>query len=73
MGPRTGRSTDGRQQVVRPTQPDKLMSQRSTRDLLSEKITTAVGREEKLPDSDTYYTNTYMCTCIYMVKVDVIC
>lgn len=49
------------------------MSQRSTRDLLSEKITTAVGREEKLPDSDTYYTNTYMCTCIYMVKVDVIC
>lgn len=47
------------------------MSQRSTRDLLSEKITTAVGREEKLPDSDTYYTNTYIC--IYMVKVDVIC
>lgn len=51
------------------------MSQRSTRDPLSEKITTAVGREEKLPDSDTYYTNTYICTCIYMymVKVDVIC
>lgn len=41
------------------------MSQRSTRDLLSENITTAVGREEKLPDSDTYYTNTYMYMYIY--------
>lgn len=36
------------------------MSQRSTRDLLSENITTAVGREEKLPDSDTLYKYLYM-------------
>lgn len=37
------------------------MSQRSTRDLLSENITTAVGREEKLPDSDTIlYKYLYM-------------
>lgn len=49
------------------------MSQRSTTALLSENITTAVGREEKQLDSDTVILYKYLCMYIHMVKVDVIC
>lgn len=49
------------------------MSQRSTTALLSENITTEVGREEKQLDSDTVILYKYLCMYIHMVKVDVIC
>lgn len=41
------------------------MSQRSTTALLSENITTAVGREEKQLDSDTIILYKYLCMYIY--------